>query len=68
MMMLGEPSMLALSGRRQVRAKIKTATDARLPATEGTAAECLQLTIHAGIGEAETEGPLAVLEHTCKRG
>jgi len=43
------------------------AMDARLPATEAAAAECLQLPIHAGMGEAETEQVLAVLEQTCKR-
>jgi perosamine synthetase len=44
------------------------AMDARLPATEAAATECLQLPIHAGMGEAETERVLAVLEQTCKRG
>jgi dTDP-4-amino-4,6-dideoxygalactose transaminase len=36
---------------------------ARLPASEA-AAECLQLPIHSGMGEAETERVLAVLEQT----
>ncbi len=44
------------------------AMDARLPATEAAAAECLQLPIHAGMGEAETERVLAVLEQTYGRG
>jgi perosamine synthetase len=41
---------------------------ARLPATEAAAAECLQLPIHAGMGEAETEQVLAALEQTYRRG
>jgi perosamine synthetase len=38
--------------------------DARLPATEAAAAEGLQLPIHAGMGEAETERVVAALEQT----
>jgi perosamine synthetase len=44
------------------------AMDARLPATEAAAAECLQLPIHSGMGEVETERVLAVLEQTYRRG
>ena len=44
------------------------AMDSRLPATEAAAAECLQLPIHAGMGEAETEQVLAALEQTYRRG
>jgi perosamine synthetase len=40
----------------------------RLPATEAAAAECLQLPIHAGMGEPETERVLAALEQTYRRG
>ena len=42
--------------------------DARLPATEAAAAECMQLPIHAGMGEAETEQVLATLEQAHSRG
>jgi perosamine synthetase len=44
------------------------AMNARLPATEAAAAECLQLPIHGGMGEAETERVLAALEQAYKRG
>jgi dTDP-4-amino-4,6-dideoxygalactose transaminase len=44
------------------------AMDARLPATEAATADCLQLPIHAGMGEAETKRMLAVLEQTYRRG
>ena len=44
------------------------AMNARLPATEAAADECLQLPIHAGMGEAETERVLAALEQIYRRG
>ena len=44
------------------------AMNARLPATEAAADECLQLPIHAGMGEAETEWVLSVLEQIYRRG
>jgi perosamine synthetase len=44
------------------------AMNARLPATEAAAAECLQLPIHAGMREDDTERVLAVLQQTCGRG
>jgi perosamine synthetase len=43
------------------------AMDVRLPATEAAAAECLQLPIHAGMGESETEQVLAALEQPYQR-
>jgi perosamine synthetase len=44
------------------------AMNARLLATEAAADECLQLPIHAGMGEAETERVLAALEQIYRRG
>jgi perosamine synthetase len=44
------------------------AMNARLPVTEAAADECLQLPIHAGMGDAETERVLDALEQIYRRG
>jgi perosamine synthetase len=44
------------------------AMNARLPVTEAAADECLQLPIHAGMGDAETERVLGALEQIYRRG